>query len=217
MNWLAQARGGGTARVTVAAIAVAAGAWGWTPAAAAQTAVTTGTISGQIKDTTGSTLPGVAVSATRIETNRTATVTSDADGRYRFLSLDVGAYRVTAELQGFRTETASVTLTVGATIDVSLVLQPSVSEHVNVTGEALAVEVARTQAAETVRPGRDPVAAAQRPELSRSRAAHAGRVAHEHGRRTALRGDVGGAWHRHLGRESAQHQQHVSGGRPVGQ
>lgn len=152
MGWGARARGCGRACLTMAAWIAAIGACGWTPAAAAQTAVTTGTISGQIKDTTGSILPGVTVTATRLETNRASATTSGADGRYRFLSLDVGVYRVTAALQGFKTTEASITLNVGATIDVSLVMQPSVSETVSVTGEALAVEVARTQAAETVRP-----------------------------------------------------------------
>ena len=120
--------------------------------ASAQTAVTTGTIAGIVKDTSGGRLAGVVVSAELVETSRTTNATADDQGRYRFLALQVGAYQIRAERQGFQSSTVTVTLTVGATIDVPIVLAPAnVSQEVSVTSHP-DVEVARTQAAETVRP-----------------------------------------------------------------
>src|SRR6478752_2764906 len=122
------------------------------PRALAQTAVTTGTVGGAVKDTTGGLLAGAAVTAVHVETSRTLKATGDDQGRYRFLALPVGRYEIQAERQGFQPAKTAVTLTVGATLNVQLVLAPAnVTEEISVTSHP-EVEVQRTQSAGTVRP-----------------------------------------------------------------
>src|SRR5262245_28612752 len=70
---------------------------------AAQT-VTSATIAGTTKDTTGAVLPGVTVEASSpalIEKSRTAV--TDAQGNYKILDLRPGQYSVTFTLPGFAT------------------------------------------------------------------------------------------------------------------
>ena len=122
------------------------------PGASAQTAVTTGTVGGVVKDTTGGRVAGAAVTVVHVETSRRSKATADAEGRYRFLALPVGRYEIVAERQGFQPDKVTVTLTVGATLDVPLMLAPAnVSEVISVSSHP-EVEVQRTQSAETVRP-----------------------------------------------------------------
>ena len=67
--------------------------------AAAQDA---GSIEGTITDDTGAMLPGVTVTATNTQTQRSRTVVSDARGEYRITRLGAGSYDVQAVLPGFR-------------------------------------------------------------------------------------------------------------------
>src|SRR5688572_22391466 len=63
--------------------------------------ITTGTIQGTVTDATGASLPGVTVEARHQDTNQTRTVATGSDGRYIFLQLPPGTYRVTFSLTGF--------------------------------------------------------------------------------------------------------------------
>src|SRR5687768_14146137 len=67
----------------------------------------TGTISGEIKDATGAVLPGVTVTITSQDRGFARETVSDGNGRYVFPAVPIGAYTVSATLQGF--QTASVT------------------------------------------------------------------------------------------------------------
>ena len=58
-----------------------------------------GTVAGTIKDEQGALLPGVEV--TLAGAAETQTFTTAVDGRFRFLNVPPGTYRVTASLQGF--------------------------------------------------------------------------------------------------------------------
>ena len=64
--------------------------------------LTTATISGTVKDSSGGVLPGVTVTIRNTETGVERTVVTGAEGRYHAPSLPVGNYEVIAELQGFR-------------------------------------------------------------------------------------------------------------------
>ena len=64
------------------------------PAATAQ--VQSGTVSGVVQDQQGGVLPGVTV--TLAGSDRTLTFVTGEDGRYRFLNVPPGTYKVTAEL-----------------------------------------------------------------------------------------------------------------------
>jgi hypothetical protein len=61
-------------------------------------------LSGTISDTAGALIPGVTVSATNRATGVATSVTSDAAGAYNFAKLRPGAYGVSAEMAGFRTQ-----------------------------------------------------------------------------------------------------------------
>ena len=66
----------------------------------AQTQITTGVIQGTAADGTGAALPGVTVEARNVETNLSRTLVTQADGRFVFLQLPPGTYRVTFTLPG---------------------------------------------------------------------------------------------------------------------
>src|SRR5262249_33733579 len=63
------------------------------------------TISGTIEDSSKALIPGVTVTATNVDTGVVSTTLSNEAGVYNFPSLLPGAYKLTAELSGFRTET----------------------------------------------------------------------------------------------------------------
>jgi iron complex outermembrane receptor protein len=91
-----------------------------------------GTISGVLRDRTGTALPGATVIATNQATKATATTTTAADGSYS-LSLPTGAYAVTASLPGFRKTMQVVEIAPGATQQLNLLLDVMLSEEVTVT------------------------------------------------------------------------------------
>src|SRR5580700_9227773 len=66
--------------------------------------VSTGTISGTVKDESRAVLPRAQVVVLNEDTGVSRTLVTDATGRYSALSLSLGNYRVTATLQGFQTE-----------------------------------------------------------------------------------------------------------------
>jgi len=64
-------------------------------------------ITGLVADQTGGALPGVTITATNRATDVPYVTVSNAAGNYTIASLPVGAYVVSAELQGFRTVTTN--------------------------------------------------------------------------------------------------------------
>ncbi len=104
--------------------------------------VTTGTISGVVKDESGAVLARSSVTIRNVETGSSRVVTSDDGGRYRAAQLALGTYEVQSELAGFNTEVRQgITLTVGREVVVDFILKiGQVSETVTVTGEAPVLE-----------------------------------------------------------------------------
>ena len=98
----------------------------------------TAAITGRIQDASGAAVPGATVTLTNQETGAARTVTSDATGTYRALSLAVGPYEVRAELSGFKTAVQTgIHLAVAQQAVVNLSLEVgTVAEQVTVTGEA---------------------------------------------------------------------------------
>jgi hypothetical protein len=117
----------------------------------AQSQITTGVIQGLVRDTTGAVVPGVTVEALNLETNIALTRTSDGDGRFVFLQLRPGRYKVTLTLAGFGTVVQDgITLTVGQTLNLTTQLSVSaVAEVVTVTGTTV-VETTRAAVASTI-------------------------------------------------------------------
>ena len=104
--------------------------------------LTTATMSGTIKDSSGGVLPGVAVTIKHVETAIARSVVTDADGRYEAPSLPLGDYEVRAELSGFRPFVRSgIALTVGRHAVVDLALEVGgMQEAVTVVSEAALLE-----------------------------------------------------------------------------
>jgi Carboxypeptidase regulatory-like domain/TonB-dependent Receptor Plug Domain/TonB dependent receptor len=120
--------------------------------AVAQTQITTGVIQGSVTDTTGANLPGVTVEARNLDTNLGRTDVTDQDGRFVFLQLPPGRYRVTFSLTGFATTVQeNVQLTVGQAITLPVTMKVSgVQETVTVTTGTRVIETSRTAAATTL-------------------------------------------------------------------
>jgi hypothetical protein len=62
------------------------------------------TISGRITDSNGLTVAGATVSVTSIETGEKRSAATDDEGRYKFVNLKPGTYKVKAEASGFGTQ-----------------------------------------------------------------------------------------------------------------
>jgi hypothetical protein len=109
----------------------------WFIAVAPCSAQTLGTITGEVKDSSGAVMPGVTVTAMNNATNATREVQSNAAGAFSFPALPPGAYTVKAELQGFQTATRTAELHVEQTlrVDFSLAIG-TLSETTEVTGVA---------------------------------------------------------------------------------
>ena len=109
---------------------------GLTAVAAAQS--TTANISGQVMDEQQKVIPNATVKAREIATNATRTVTSDAEGRYRFPNLSIGSYELSVEAPGFaKLIRTGITLLVNqdAVIDATLKVS-TVTEVVTITENA---------------------------------------------------------------------------------
>ncbi len=118
----------------------------------AQQSVAAATLSGRVEDTTGAALTAASVKATNTDRNQTWTTTSDDEGRYNFLYLPVGTYRLTVEQTGFARMTREFPLSVGQSLNVPVRLSAAgVDENISVTTVPV-IETVRTQIAETVVP-----------------------------------------------------------------
>jgi outer membrane receptor protein involved in Fe transport len=107
-------------------------------------AQTTGNIEGTVTDQNGGALPGVTVEATSPSLQGTRTATTGPDGRFRFVSVPPGSYKVTANLSGFGTVQKNANITLDSTATVNLQMQLATKESVTVTGEAPLVDTTST-------------------------------------------------------------------------
>src|SRR3990172_1925525 len=114
--------------------------------------MTTGTISGTVKDSTGAVLPGATVEIQNVDTGSSRTVSTDSRGYYTAPNLSLGQYAVTATLSGFQTAVRrGITLTVGQNAVIGFTLAVgAVTERVEVTGEAPLVETTTATVADLV-------------------------------------------------------------------
>ena len=97
----------------------------------------TGSIAGTVTDTTGAVIPGANVLATSMDNGLKLSAVSDATGGFTILAVPRGDYTVTASAQGFKNQSASVTVIVTSTQTVIFQLSPAgTSTTVQVTGAA---------------------------------------------------------------------------------
>jgi len=106
------------------------------PAAQAQTA----TVSGTISDQTGAVVPGVSVTAQNKDTNVTRTSNSDESGTYRITNLVPGFYDFTVAKTGFRTiKYTQLQLNVSQSLTLDVKIEVSaVAETIEVSGNTIA-------------------------------------------------------------------------------
>src|SRR3990172_2141036 len=112
------------------------GVFSWALTSNAQ--MTTGTIAGVVRDSSGGVLPGATVVILNEGTGIARTAEANAAGRYSATALSLGNYRVTASQPGFQREVRSgIVLTVGrqAVVDFELPVG-AITTTVEVTGEA---------------------------------------------------------------------------------
>ena len=107
----------------------------------------TGKIRGAVTDPLGASVPGAEVKATNVQTQVSATVPTETDGTFQFLSLPAGTYDVTVSKAGFRTVTTQrVNLSVATTFDLPVKLEVGqITESVQVEASPVQVESTSSQ------------------------------------------------------------------------
>lgn len=109
----------------------------------------TGNIYGKTTSNDGTALPGVTVTLTGVGAPQTTV--SDAEGNFRFINLSPGTYSLKGELSGMGTVTREgIGVRVGSNADVSMQLNPSMSEAITVSAEAPLLDVRKSGTGTTV-------------------------------------------------------------------
>jgi hypothetical protein len=106
---------------------------------------TRATLSGTVLDQSGAVIVGANLKLVNKDTGVALTATSNESGYYRFLFVNPGTYRLTAEQAGFRTfvrDNLVLSVSQAAVVDVTLVLGQA-SESITVTSEAPLLEAER--------------------------------------------------------------------------
>src|ERR1700716_360501 len=98
-------------------------------------AQTLGTITGEVRDSTGGVVPGAKVTVVNKATNATRTTVTNAVGLFDIPALPPGSYTVKSELEGFKTGIRDVELQVQQTARVNFALElGTLNETATVTG-----------------------------------------------------------------------------------
>src|SRR5438094_8931938 len=100
--------------------------------------ISTATILGTVKDTSGALVPGVSITVKHTESGLTRSVVSGERGAYNVPLLPVGAYEITTTMPGFKQQVRTgINLVVGQEAVVDLTLEVGANyEQVPVTEEA---------------------------------------------------------------------------------
>ncbi len=117
-----------------------------------QSAVSSGTLSGQVTDKSGAVIPEVQVSAVNQETQVRYTAITNRDGLYRLPPLPVGSYDLTfSRTQFTTTDVRAVEVSVGRTTTISPTLDiGSVTQQVTVEAAAAMLHPTDTSQASVV-------------------------------------------------------------------
>jgi outer membrane receptor protein involved in Fe transport len=109
-------------------------------------------VSGTLKDQSGGVLPGVTITAKNVATGLARSAVTEPTGDYRVPALPPGIYTVTAELQGFGSETRpDIVLIIDQDAVINFTLKPAaVSEVLTVTGEAPIVDTTKSDVSTSV-------------------------------------------------------------------
>ncbi|HEY3937791.1 MAG TPA: TonB-dependent receptor [Bryobacteraceae bacterium] len=99
--------------------------------------ITTGDITGVIKDQTGAVVPNAQVSLRSLANGETRTATSGSAGEYRFTTLPPAGYQLSATSPGLKSDTSRVTIAVGQIANVDLTLKTESSTQTVVVTDSV--------------------------------------------------------------------------------
>jgi hypothetical protein len=111
-----------------------------------------GTILGEVADSTGAVIPGVTVTCTNTGTGFTRTVVTDSKGEYSAPSVPTGTYTVTAEMQGFKKVTmANVQVGVDQKVRIPMKLDlGQMTEAIEIQAETPLVQTSSSDLSATI-------------------------------------------------------------------
>jgi hypothetical protein len=111
-----------------------------------------GRISGTVKDSSGAVVPKASVSITNSDTGVRLVLTTDDNGTYSFLDVQVGRYNLDVSAAGFRPyQRTGITLDANSTLTIDAVLEVGArSDAVTVADTQLHVDTASTQIGEVI-------------------------------------------------------------------
>ena len=116
-------------------------------------ATASGTIQGTVLDKSEASVIGAEVVITSKATGTTRSVGTSDSGAFRFDLLAAGSYTLKVSKAGFSTVSQSLELLVGQTATANVILSPgSVSETIEVTGEAPLIDVVKTSVSQQITP-----------------------------------------------------------------
>lgn len=108
-----------------------------------------GNLYGNITDDQGAALPGVTV--TLSGQGAPAVQVTDAQGRFRFLGLSPGSYRLDAQLEGFSSvEYPNIAINVGRNTEIEVTMNAAVEDVITVTAESPLLDERRISTGATV-------------------------------------------------------------------
>ncbi|HEV8131161.1 MAG TPA: TonB-dependent receptor [Acidobacteriota bacterium] len=122
------------------------------PTSFAQVSLTSGSILGNVTDTSSAIMPGVQVSVHHLETGLNRSAITNDSGYYSIPQLPVGTYRVVASLPGFKTaivENIKLEVNQKARVDFSLEVG-EISDQVQVTSTAAMLETDTSTVGEVI-------------------------------------------------------------------
>ena len=131
-------------------VLVASGLLSWVSTAEAQ--VTTATLVGQLRDSSGAVIPGATVVATHEGTGVAREATTDVNGEFVLSALPNGPYTVKIELTGFKSlENRGLQLGAGQTLRQTFALQVgALAETVTVAAETPLIETSASLQADSL-------------------------------------------------------------------
>ena len=121
-------------------------------ASALQAQVATGTILGNVTDTSGAAVPGATVTATNVDTQFSRSTATDESGQYALRLLPLGNYKIEVALDGFKTfSQTGLVLELGRNARIDATIEPgTVAESISVVANAPLVETSATSLSRTV-------------------------------------------------------------------
>jgi len=106
---------------------------------------------GTILDASGAVIPGATIQVTSLDTGRSITVNSGDAGEFTVNALQAGRYHVEVSQNGFKSDTADITLEVSQVRELELKLEPgSAAVTVNVTADVPLIDTTTSSTGEVI-------------------------------------------------------------------